>query len=145
MLKKLMLATIASVVVMSGLTSADPPEKQRFLLDISTSITTTPSLDTENIKNTNKQKRIVFQAGPPLSVKFNLGEFWQSAPYLVSGKNGADCFRIGEVSGAVHIQETKSGDSKVQMWFDSTFKSGVEVRYQLVLTGGSWVNDCVFR
>jgi len=145
MLKKLMLATIASVVVMSGLTSAAPPEKQRFLLGISGSITTPDILDTEIIKNTNKQKRIVFQAGTPLSVKFNLEDFWrsESTDYNVSGLDGVDCFEVGEVSGAVHIQETKSGESKVQMWFDSTYKPddeppGPEVRYQLVLTGDPW-------
>jgi hypothetical protein len=144
MLKKLMLATIASLVLVSGLATAAAPMKQRFMLDISVldisaSVETDPYLDSENIKNTDKQKRITFQACTRMCEKFILGEFWQTANYDVSGKNGTDCFPVGPVFGAVHISQTKSGESKVQLWFDSTYgPSETEVRYLLVLTGTPW-------
>lgn len=133
MLKKLMLATIASFIVMSGLTSAAPSEKQQFHVDISGAVEA--DLLTGNIKNTEKQKKVTFQACP-MCTPFDLESYWQDQAYMHEIP-GSDCFSVGEVQGQVTVSETKSGEAKAQFWFDS-YTTGAAVRYLLILTAPGW-------
>jgi hypothetical protein len=139
-----MLAAITSLVIMSGSAAAAGPAKQQFYVDFSSQITT--ELLSGNIKNTFKQKRVVFQDCTPLCVPFDLEKFWREQTYL-NDIEGTACFPTSDskgvvhLGGAIHVLETKSGEARVNIWFDSVYTPTLDtVRYLLILSAPRWTD-----
>ncbi len=149
MLKKLMLATIASLVLVSGAASA-ARDLQEFHLgnnaddDIvvgEDGFPGYPGLESGLQNITKNTSRITFQTCAPLCVPFSLGDFWRGFTYP-NGEHGSNCFPDEMVYGAIQIKETKNDGAKAQLWFDSIHQpTGTNVRYLLTLTDISWDGD----
>jgi hypothetical protein len=135
--KKLMLVSVTSLVVISGFAFAAPAEKQQFHADITGPVEA--DIVTKNIKNTDRQKRITFQWCTPLCMDFSLDlTFWHMQIYS-TGVSGSECFPNEGQGGAIHVLETKSGEAEAVFWFDSVHGNGDVVRYRLTLTNpGGW-------
>jgi len=154
MLKKLMLATIASLVLVGGMAEAAPPAPQEFHLSVTgemevgeygflgiNDIGGWPGLNSGFQKINKNTKRIVFQTCTPNCVPFSLGVegFWWSLFYPIVELSGSDCFPSdGMVEGAILISKTKNGDAKAVFWFRADNFNGDTVKYVLTLTGGGW-------
>jgi len=132
MFKKLLFFGVASLMLLSGWTFA-APAKQIFEVEITGDITA--DVSTGEIKPTRNQSRVNFQDGPPMSVEFNLGIFWQfpNPDYTTQpGGGGSECFPVGPVSGAIYTAETKGGDAEAVFWFIAG--ATTDILYMLTLT-----------
>jgi hypothetical protein len=135
MFKKLMLATIASLVLVGGAASAAPAANQQFNVVISGDISA--NLGSGPIQVSKNQSNVSFQC-TPLCTPFVLEDFWQHDNYT-TGPGGSTCFPVGTVTGAVATRETKGGDASATFWFSSD-ETGSHIRYMLTLTDSiGWI------
>jgi len=149
MLKKLILATIASLVLVTGAASA-ARDLQEFHLgnDVGDDIVFGEDgfpgwegLESGLQNITKNTSRITFQTCAPLCVPFSLGDFWRGFTYS-NGGHGSECFANETVFGAIQIDETNKGGAIAKLWFDSIYQpTGTNVRYLLILTDISWDDD----
>ena len=144
MFKKLLFASVVSVMFLSGPSLAGPPPQYQYHVDITDDITANLN---SGFQNYTKNTTVVgFQQCTPNCVPFALGAFWQTAVY--STGSGINCFPQGAVEGAIHISKARKDASAAAavLWFNSAFNpngydgTGVEVKYMLTLTGG-WDGD----
>ena len=133
MIKKLMLATIASMVLVSGMAGAGRPDRelQTFNVLMFGAITTsTAGVESGPANLGNNQRLIDFSLKP-----FNLENYWREHSYETAPAGGGKyCFPENEIGDSPYIQiyEKKGGGMEAVFYFRSPPEN--EIKYMLTLT-----------
>jgi len=135
MFMRIMLASIVSLMLVSGAASAAPPVQNSYHVDIGTDIS--GGLDSGLQKFTASTTQVNFQNCTPGCEQFSLGAFWQTADYDTG--TGSECFPIGGGLGSIQVSKSRKNPlaGAAVFWFKSTHTiTKEEIKYQLTITGG---------
>ena len=133
MIKKLMLATVASMILVSGMAGAARPDRdlQKFNVKMYGVITTSTAGVESGLANLGNNQRLI-----DFSLKrFNLEDYWREHNYETAPTGGGGyCFPANEIGDSPYIQiyEKKGGGMEAVFYFRSPPEN--EVKYMLTLT-----------
>jgi hypothetical protein len=137
MMKKLILVTVGSLALMTGLALAAPPNQQYFHVDAAGELDGDKNSKAQHIKRTTNQ--IWFQPDQEADdlVWFTLSGIWDDKKYD-NGKRGSVCFKDKLYKGSLRLFESTDGLASATFWFTAKNDpvSGVaqDVKYVLTLT-----------
>jgi len=136
MFKKLMLATIASLVLVGGSPAEASNDTLLFSVDVSGSLYL-PLTSQENDISGNYPS--IWFSGKDV----DLSNFFLDYDYT-SGANGTSCFPGGTISASLMVYETRKGhDAEVNFFIKGAFlDDGTPIDYLLTITDLDGWNDC---